>query len=260
MRRVLGTITICLSLALPAAAQVTVTSNTSGKALGMQGDGQTVSYIKGNKMRSEATFRGKKMVTITDLDSRQYIVINDDKREAEVSDMGQVGEELAKIGIEDMTATVSPNGQTKSIAGFEATGYDVKITVPMAAEEGSPMAAMKVSIAGPVFVSKAAPGAAEYAAYFATMAERGLFMGDPRAAKAQAGNARGMAQAYKMMAEAGMPLQSEFGVSIEGEGMMASMMRKMGNTTMATTVTAVTAGDLSDDLFAVPAGYKVKKK
>lgn len=260
MRRVLGTMTICLALAVPAAAQVTVTGTTSGKAMGMQGDGQTVTYIKGNKMRSEATFRGRKMVTITDLDARQYIEIKDDKREAEITDMGPVGEELAKIGFDDMTATVAPNGQTKTIAGYEAAGYDVKISVPMSAEQGSPMAGMKVTIAGPVFVSKDAPGAADYAAYFATMAERGLFMGDPRAAKAQAGNARGMAQAYKLMADAGLPLQSEFAVAIEGEGMMAAMMRKMGNTTISSTVTAVTAGDLSDDLFTVPAGYKVKKK
>jgi hypothetical protein len=260
MRRLLGTLTICLAIAAPAQAEVKLVSNSSGKFLGMQGDGQTITYVKGNKSRSETTFRGKKMVTITDLDARQYIQINDDKREAEITDMAEVGEALASIGIDDMSATVTPNGQKKTIAGFEASGYDVKLLVPMSGEEGSPMAGMKVAISGPVFVSKEAPGAAEYAAYFATMAERGLFLGDPRAAKAQAGNARGMAQAHKLMAEAGLPLESVLSITIEGEGMMAAMMRKMGNTTLSNTVTAVSAEALADDLFAVPAGYKVKTK
>lgn len=260
MRRVLGTLTICLALAVPAGAQVTLTSTSTGKALGMQGDGQVVTYVKGNKSRAEATFRGKKTITITDLDARQFIQLNPDKREAEVSDMGEVSTELAKIGLDDITASVTPNGQTKTIAGFEAAGYDVKIAVPMSGEQGSPMAGMRVVISGPVFVSKDAPGAADYAAYFATMAERGLFLGDPRAAKAQAGNARGMAQAYKLMADAGLPLESVLSISFEGEGMMAAMMRKMGNTTLSNTVTTVSDAPIADDMFTVPAGYKVKKK
>lgn len=41
---------------------------------------------------------------------------------------------------------------------------------------------------------------------------------------------------------------------------MASMMSKMGSSSMTITATSVSTDPLSDDLFAIPAGYKVKGK
>jgi hypothetical protein len=68
-----------------------------------------------------------------------------------------------------------------------------------------------------------------------------------------------MTMMYKTLAEAGMPMESEIKTTFDGTGMMGSMMKKMGFT-MSTTVTSISADSLSDDLFTVPAGWKIKSK
>ena len=55
-----------------------------------------------------------------------------------------------------------------------------------------------------------------------------------------------------------MPLEQQLSIGFEGEGPMAGMMNKMGKTTMNTTVTKIDTAPIADDLFEIPAGYKVK--
>ena len=47
-------------------------------------------------------------------------------------------------------------------------------------------------------------------------------------------------------------------IKMSGDGQMAAAIAKMGNITMTTTVTSIDTGAIAADIFAVPAGYKVK--
>ena len=58
-------------------------------------------------------------------------------------------------------------------------------------------------LTGPVWIVKDAPGAAEYNAFYKAAVEKGWIFGDPRAAKAQPGQARAMAEMYNHFAEVG---------------------------------------------------------
>ena len=68
---------------------------------------------------------------------------------------------------------------------------------------------MLVAMGGPACLSKTAPGRSDYAKFYRAAAENGLFITDPRQAKASPGQAKGMVEMYKEMAKAGMPLVSE---------------------------------------------------
>jgi hypothetical protein len=120
--------------------------------------------------------------------------------------------------------------------------------------------AMTVTISGPAYLSTDAPGAKDYASFYMAAADRGFFFGDPRAAKAQPGNAKGMMALYRTMAEKGIPLESRHVIKLSGEGPMAGLFAKMGGGEITSTVTSVSAEPINDDLFAVPAGYKVKRQ
>lgn len=52
----------------------------------------------------------------------------------------------------------------------------------------------------------------------------------------------------------------EMNIKMGGEGPMAGLMAKMGNMSSTTTVTSIDAGALAADLFAPPAGYKLKEQ
>ena len=67
MTRVLGLAILVLSLAAPAAADLTLKQTVSGKGLGVNGQTTSTTYIKGNRMRSETQLGDKTQITIFDL-------------------------------------------------------------------------------------------------------------------------------------------------------------------------------------------------
>lgn len=246
--------------AAPAYADVTVKYTTSGKGMmGMAGNFESTTMIKGSKMRTEATVMGNQTVTIMDLDKQQMITLNPKKKEAEVLDLTKFNEELTdKIGAANATASVKANGETKQVLGVACKGYDVNISMPMAMGEGMNMT---MNMGGPMWLAVGAPGSSDFSAFYKAAAQKGFFFTDPKQAKAQPAQAKGMAEMYKEVAALnGIMYEQVMDIKIQGEGPMASMMSKMGSSSMTITATSVSTDPLSDDLFAIPAGYKVKGK
>lgn len=250
-----------LACAATASADVKMVAQMSGRMMGMKPSGETVTYIKGNKMRTDQTMGGNEVSTIMDVDAGEMISINHKKKEAEIWNIAEVGKTLQTAGVaaDGVDVKITPNGQSKTIAGYSATGYDLAVSVKstMGGQGGM---AVTVNITGPAFLSTDAPGAKDYAAFYMAAAEKGFFFGDPRAAKAQPGNARGLMALYKTMAEKGIALESTQNIKLSGDGPMAGMFARMGNSEITSVVTSISGDALADDIFAVPAGYKVKRQ
>ena len=250
-----------LAMATTAAADVKMVAQMSGKMMGRNPSGETVTYIKGNKMRTDQTMGSNQLSTIMDVDSGELITIDHKKKEAEIFSIADLRTSLQGAGVSasGVDVKITPNGESKEIAGYKAAGHEMSVSVKstMGGEGGM---AMTVNISGPAFLSTDAPGAKDYAAFYTAAAEKGFFFGDPRAAKAQPGNARGMMALYKTMAEKGIPLESHQTIKLSGDGPMAGLFAKMGGGEINTTVTSVSADALGDDLFTVPTAYKVKRQ
>ena len=185
------------ALAAPAFADVTIKSTMTGKGLGMGGTTNTVTYIKGNKMRSDVVMGDTTRTTIFDIDTQKMISFDSKSKEAGVYDMSRAGAEIAKaVQMNDMKASLKPNGQTKMIAGKSATGYVMEITVPAMVGGGNGMK-MVVNLTGPVWVVQGAPGSAEYLAFYKNAVEKGFFFSDPRSARAQPGPAKAMRKRFQ---------------------------------------------------------------
>jgi hypothetical protein len=153
-----------------------------------------------------------------------------------------------------------PNGQTKPIAGHTATGYDLEVSM-QAGMAGNTEMMMTVTLAGPVWVVEDAPGAAEYVGFYNAAVEKGWIFSDPRAATAQPGQAKAMAEMYRQIAAAGgIAYESDVQVKMSGSGPMAAIMARMGGASFTTTVDSVETGALADDLFVPPADYKLNAK
>ncbi|MEK6630362.1 MAG: DUF4412 domain-containing protein [Acidobacteriota bacterium] len=253
-RFLLGMAAVAL-VAVPLHADVTVKATQSGKMMMTSGNGQVITYIKGLKMRTEMQIGNDVIVSILDLDAQKSIMLNTKKREAEVYDIQKIAADLQKsVGTAEATMSFKANGQTKQIAGENCSGYDITISMP------TQMEGMTITMGGPAWIAKGAAGGADFAAFFKAAASKGFFFSDPQQAKAQPAQAKGMAEMYRAIAETGGVLYAqELNMSFEG-GPMAGMMNKMGAMNIATTVTSVSTEALADDLFKVPADYKVKTK
>ena len=159
-----------------------------------------------------------------------------------------------------MKASIKANGQTKQLLGKTAAGYDMEVIVP-ATIGGTGGMKMTVTMTGPIWVVKGAPGTAEYVNFYKGAVEKGWIFSDPRGAKGSPGQAKAMAEMYnQLVATGGIPYETVTNMKMGGEGPMAAAMAKMGTMSSTQTVTAVDTGALAADLFAPPAGYKIKEQ
>ncbi len=261
MTRVCVAAVVVVGLALPADADVTLKQTTGGKGMGISRNASGATYIKGHKMRSDVVMGDKTQTTIFDVDAQKMYIFDSKKKEADVWDMATFGAELAKsVDVSGATASVKPNGQTKQVAGHTSAGYDMEISM-QSALGGSKDMTMTVTLSGPIWIVKNAPGSADYSRFYKAAVEKGWIFSDPRGAKAQPGQARAMAEMYKQMAEiGGIPYETHVQIKMSGSGPMAGILSRMGNVTMTSTVDSVEVTPLSDSLFAPPAGYKLNQK
>jgi hypothetical protein len=109
-------------------------------------------------------------------------------------------------------------------------------------------------------VSTAAPGLADYQAYYRAAADSGFIFASPATTKSPAGaaSAKAYAALTHKMASAGMALESQVHISAEGNNPMAGLFSKLASGDITTTVTRITPGDVAADKFEIPAGYKPK--
>jgi hypothetical protein len=262
MKRAVIAAILALGLAFPAYADVTLKQTMATKGMGMSGTTPAVTYIKGNKMRTDSVIGDRTQSMIFDLDAQKMYMFDSSKKEADVYDMATFSKDvLASVDTANMKVSMKANGQTKEIAGKTATGYDLEVSVP-AGMGGNKDMAMVMTLAGPTWIVKGAPGTAEYVGFYKAAVEKGWIFSDPRVAKGQPGQAKAMAEMYRQLAEAGgIAYETEMQMKMGGmSGPMAAVMAKMGNMSFSTRVDSVDTGTLADDLFAPPAGYKLNTK
>ena len=254
--RTLLAISTALACAAPATADVTFTRKMDGRIMTGSMAGTSVQYIKGTRMRDDQSMAGAEMSSIIDVNAQQMILLNHKRRQAEIYDMSKIAAEFSKIPVSEIEAKVTPTGETRQVADIACAVHAMDVSVPM--NMGGQDITFRMT--GPVCIAKNGPGQADVAAFYNAVADKGLFFGDARAAKAQAGQARGMTALYNEIASLGVPMAQEMTIKMEGEGPMAAMMAKMGGTTMTTEVVSVSTDPIPDSMFEIPEGYKVVKR
>lgn len=261
MTRFILSAVLVLGLAAPAFADVTVKATGSGKGMGMSGDMTTITYIKGNKMRTDTVMGDTTRTMIFDVDNQRLYSFDSKKKEADAWDMKTFGANISNaVDTTGMKSSIKANGQTKQLLGKTAAGYDMEVIVP-ATVGGAGGMKMTITMSGPIWIVKGAPGTADYINFYKGAVEKGWIFSDPRGAKGSPGQAKAMAEMYNQLAATGgIPYEMVTNMKMGGEGPMASVMAKMGNMSSSQTVTAVETGTLAADLFAPPAGYKIKEQ
>jgi len=261
MKRSILVALFTIALAVPAFADVTIKSTGTGKGMGVGGTTTMVTYIKGNKMRTDTVMGDTTRTMIFDVDAQRLYSFDSKKKEVDAWDMQAFGATMSQsVDTAGMKSSIKPNGQTKQLLGKPAVGYDMEMSVP-ATMGGKDGMKMTVIISGPIWIVKGAPGTAEYLGFYKGAVDKGFIFSDPRGAKGNPGQAKAMAETYRQLAATGgIPYEQETNLKMTGDGPMAGMFAKMGNISMTQTVQSVETGALAADLFAPPAGYKIKEQ
>lgn len=249
MKRLCLALVVVLITAAPALADVTVAMNMSMTAGPMAMSGQGTILLKGTKIRSDAKVAGQDMSIFFDPVTKQMLMANHVTKEVTAYDPQQA---LAgtPTTFGEVRASVKPLGQTKEILGRACQGFTVELVMPMTM--GGEALTMKAT--GPVWMAKDGPGVAEYKSAQKVLADAGLSISP----FGQGPAVKGMLEVGKALAGAGVPLEQDIHMTMEGTGQVAQVMGQMGEVTMKMTVTAISTGPIPDAAFKVPDGYTKK--
>ena len=256
---------LCVLCAVPLAADVTVTSTTTSTGMA-QMSGQTVTLIKGDKMRSDVKMGDRVSTTIIDAAAGTMTTFDNQSTQATVVDMKQMAQNDA-VDLSGVTASLTPNGQSKTIMGTTTSGYDLKVSVPVNLPQGRGMSGdgmtMTMEMTGPLWIAKNAPGQEDWRHFFATATKNGMFVISPAQGRGgNTGQAQGMAKIYEAIANTGgVPYEMDITTAMAATGQMAQMMGRMGgmSATVTTMVTNISTASIPDSEFQLPAGYTIKK-
>jgi hypothetical protein len=249
MKRLLFVLVALVLSAVAASADVTVTMSMSGAAGQNVISGTTTTLAKGTKLRADTEVSGQSVTILSDSATKQQWKIDHGAKQIEPFDANATMAALP-LSFGNVKAAVTPNGQIKDILGRQCQGYTVEITIPMTMAGET----IVMRMSGPAWIAKDGPGVAELRAAQKAFSDVGL----STSLLAQGPQGKGMAEATKVLSEAGVIMEQENQMSMEGTGQMAQLMAQMGAITMTTKVTAITTDPIPDSKFALPEGYSRK--
>jgi transglutaminase/protease-like cytokinesis protein 3 len=210
---------LTLALACAFAAQADFSYVTTRKGGPAAGDGATKHYFKGQKMKTESAATA----SIVDLDAQTITTINNTAKTYTVTKFSDLAQSLKGAAV-DAKVDVRETGQTKNIAGYNAT--EVVMTMAMETPQ-SKQAGMKMTMETSMWLSPDVPGAAEMRAFYQKNIDR--FPWSAMVAGANPSMQKAMADMQKQIARrGGIPLlQITKMNSGGGEAQQAQMQQGM---------------------------------
>jgi hypothetical protein len=234
--------------AAPAFADVTIKMSMATSGGPMVMEMSSVTFIKGMKMRTDASVMSQETSIIIDVAAKQQLMINHATKQVEDFNPAAAMAALP-LSFGEASVSMKPSGQTKEILGRTCTGFTLQVNMPMTINGET----VTMTMAGSVWIAKDAPGVAEYQAFYKASTAAGL-AASPLSSGPQG---KEMAEMQKAFAENGIPFEQTMQISVEGSGEMAQAMSQMGMG-MVMKVTSISTDPIPDTTFAVPAGYTKK--
>lgn len=253
------------SAALHADVTITQTMTVSGGVVSMSGgdvQSKVVMRIKGLKVRSDIDTSGTSMSSLANLSTKEVYLLRPDQKTATLMTR------TAASAVSGSSTDVSfkPTGQSRIIQAVACEEYAIAMALNLADMIGPRMPpdaaavlqGVRLSLTGTMWIARSGPGADDFITYQKAAAASGIasILGG---SLGQGGAS--MSKIAAALAEApGIPYLSELSMSVVGDAQASEMMKQMGVTKITTAVTAVSTDPIADDVFAVPADYKVIKQ
>ena len=238
MRLICVVASAVIGAAIPAPASADVTFRS--KLVQEENGGRVTDvteYRKGLKIRTDSSGPGMMNVSmIMDAGTGRTVMIWHDSKTATEHNVPPAPESVPPV-----RHSITPTSQTREIAGWRCTVYQVRTSSPMGRIEVSEPATLFME--GSTCLVKDGPGQADYVRIHRATAERA------RAANPMLMNIEA--------AELGVPFASEMTLSV-GADTPKAPRHKIASHTME--VTSVSTAPIPDSIFEIPAGSTVTRR
>lgn len=239
-----------------ARADLSLVGRSTVHAMGMQGVGQEGLWLRKTKLRRDLIDRGKAYSHLYDLSTREITIIDHSLRQATVFTMASLNQDPdARFTSKDLKLELTPTGRRHQLQGWNCVEH--KMLAAMPAE----VAGEKVSfeVEGTIWLAKNAPEQSETQPFIKAAQEPDFFMGIPALAKKSPGQAKGMSEVVRRLAPLGLLCAVDVDTRYEGTGRMAELSKKMASR-IAVTYEKYATDPLKDEIFEIPAGYRVARQ
>ena len=244
-----------LIFVLALAGDLTITETMSTNAGGTHNDVTRVTLLKDDRLRAETITPDGMRAVIYDLSSDKLILLDSKKHEATTRDLREVVAAAERtIPARKVQSSITPALRHKTIFNSTCDEYAIAVTVPVTSHD-----AMALHTTGTVCIRKDSPGADEYA-YFAKRAiDQRLILSDGSDNRIIVAIDRAKTELYRRIVEIGFPYCIEVSFRFEGGGVLSTLLNsKSGG--RALRVTAVSVEAIPDERFAIPAGWRIRRK
>jgi hypothetical protein len=243
-------------VALPAAADLSMTGRSTVVAMGMQGNGQEGVWLRGTQIRRDMIDRGKAYSHFYDLKKHEITVIDHSQRLALVYAMAALNLQTdATISSKDLKLDLTPTGRKHLLQKWNCAEHNIAAAMP--AEVGGEKVSFTLN--GTVWLARDTPEQKEVAAFVQAAQSPNFFMGIPALAKSSPAQARGMSEIVRRMAPMGLLCAVDVKTKYEGTGRMAALSNKL-DSRISLTYEQYGSAPLRADVFDIPNGYRVERK
>ncbi len=238
-----------------ASADVTVRAQTTTTGFGLSTSASTVTWIKGLRMRQEATIRGQTLTTVIDLALARYVALDRSSRTASVFDLRSYAARLASAANVPVV-TLRATGRTERLAGEACAEFEIGATAISAG--GS--ADTRLEARGVAWIAADGPARADWSAFYEAVVDKGLFFTDPRVVDVDPLRVRIIAAVYAGIARRGIPCSVRVELDRRGPVPPGGSPDVAGRSIMEVTVTEMTAAPIDEDLFEIPGDFTTVRR
>ena len=267
-RRSIATAALAVLCSTALFADVTITQTMSLEGPATMPAGQmpkVVTRIKGMKARTDVETIGQTVSAIMDATGRQVIVLQSATKSATIVTAPVPPEGAPPKSPGSLSVEFKPTGQSRMFNDMSCEELTVAISfdfsdpsAQLPPEAAAFLKDVRIRASGSVWFAKSAPGAADFVAFQKAAVDANLV--SPLAALSP-GSTGGMDKLWaSLQSIPGVPCMSEMTMAFEGSGPTVDMMKQQGPIKIIQKTDAISADPLPDDIFTIPADYKVEKK
>jgi hypothetical protein len=193
-------------------------------------------------------------VRIYDARAGRLLLLDRAKQEAEVHDAAKAAAAVEKkLSSQSISADLKPTGATRTLLDVPCEEHSFVFKAPLDDE-------VLLVRSGTACVTKQGAGLAEYVAFFRS-AETVLVAGSVKVPSSAVAVDRTETELYRRIAAlGGMPLAIDMTLTVEGRGFVAGLLKKKLSMARAVTATSIETAPLSEELFAVPSGWRTRRR
>jgi|WetSurMetagenome_2_1015567.scaffolds.fasta_scaffold18074_2 hypothetical protein len=247
MKRIILVLAVLILTGATAFADVTMTTTMTVLTGPMTVDGTIVTSVKGTKVRMETRMMNQETTILADVATKQVFLLNPTTKTLEPYNPQQ---NLSALPVDfgEVKVSITPSGQTKDVLGRTCQGFTMDLSIPMTINGET----LLLKMFGPMWVTKDGPGIPELQAFQKDSAALNLSLSPV----GQGPQAKAMAEATKAVTAAGIGLEQQMTMSMEGSGQMAQALSQMGGMSMTVKVTNISVDTIPDEKFAPLADVK----